>query len=40
MAFNFMQRRVEKTINKVRSKGTLNEENINEVLREIRMTLL
>ncbi len=40
MAFNFLQSRIEKTIKKVRSKGVLNEENISEVLKEIRLILL
>ena len=40
MAFNFMQNRLQKTINKVRSKGQLSEENITDVLRDIRLILL
>ncbi len=40
MAFNFLQSRVEKTIKKVKTKGMLSEENIKEVLDEIRLILL
>lgn len=40
MAFNFIQNRLEKTIQKVRSKGVLTEENINELLSEMRVILL
>jgi len=40
MAFNFLQNRVEKTIKKVQSKGTLTKDNITEVLSEIRLVLL
>ncbi len=40
MAFNFLQSRVEKTIKRVQKKGTLNEENIQEIIKEIRLDLL
>lgn len=40
MAFNFMQKRLEKTIRKVQSKGMLNKENIEEILKEVRLILL
>ncbi len=40
MALNFLQSRLEKTIQKVRSKGTLTEENIQEFLSELRVILL
>lgn len=40
MVFNFMQKRLEKTIRKVQSKGMLNKENIEEILKEVRLILL
>lgn len=40
MAFNFLQSKFEKTIKKVSSKGMLSEENIKEVISEIRKSLL
>ncbi len=40
MAFNFIQGRLSKTIKKVASKGMLSEENIKEIISEIRLALL
>lgn len=40
MAFNFLQNKVEKTVKKVKSKGTLSKENIEEFLSQIRLILL
>lgn len=40
MAFNFIESRLNKTLKKVKAKGTLNEENIKTFLGEIRLTLL
>lgn len=40
MAFNFLQNRLEKTIKKINSKGMLSEENINDVLSELKVNLL
>ncbi len=40
MAFNFIQNRLSKTIKKVASKGMLSEENIKEIVAEIRLALL
>lgn len=40
MAFNFMQKRLEKVIHKVQSKGLLSKENISEILKEVKLILL
>ncbi len=40
MAFNFLQSRIEKTVKRVQKQGTLNEDNIQEILKEIRLDLL
>ncbi|BDV02243.1 MAG: signal recognition particle protein [Candidatus Hepatoplasma vulgare] len=40
MSFNFLQNKLEKTIKKVSSKGMLSEENINNVLSELKINLL
>lgn len=40
MAFNFVEKRISKVIDKVKTKSVLNEENISELLKEIRIILL
>jgi signal recognition particle subunit SRP54 len=40
MAFNFLENRLNKTIKKAKSRAILNEDNINELLEEIRLVLL
>ena len=40
MAFNFVEKRVTKVMDKVRSKNILNSENIDQILQEIRLILL
>jgi len=40
MAFNFIQTRLTKAVKKAASKGQLSEENIKEVIKEIRLVLL
>lgn len=40
MAFNFVEKRLTKVIDNVKSRGTLTEENISVVLKEIRLILL
>ncbi len=40
MAFNFLQGRLQKTIKKAHSKGMLSEENIKEIIEEVRIALL
>jgi len=40
MAFNFIQNKMEKSIKNVQKRGILNKENIEEVLSELRLSLL
>jgi signal recognition particle subunit SRP54 len=40
MAFNFLEERLNKTIKKAKSRAILDEDNINELLEEIRLVLL
>lgn len=40
MAFNFLEKRMEKTIDKIKKNSSLSEENIDGFLKEIRLNLL
>ncbi len=40
MAFNFLQKKTEKIVSKIKAKGMLSEENILEILQEIKLILL
>lgn len=40
MAFNFIEKRLTKTLDKVKDRGTLTKENISDLLKEIRIILL